>query len=52
VHYVVTEYGTACLFGKDLKQRARALVEIAHPNHRDMLLREAHERFGSLKNWV
>jgi acyl-CoA hydrolase len=52
VHYVVTEYGTACLFGKDLKQRAQALVEIAHPNHRDMLLREAHERFGSLKNWV
>jgi len=52
VHYVVTEYGTACLFGKDLKQRARALAEIAHPDHRDMLLREAHERFGSLKNWV
>jgi 4-hydroxybutyrate CoA-transferase len=32
VHYVVTEYGIADLFGKTLKERARALIEIAHPD--------------------
>lgn len=34
VHYVVTEYGVAQLFGKNVRQRARALIEIAHPNFR------------------
>jgi acyl-CoA hydrolase len=34
VHYVITEYGVAYLYGKTLKQRVRALVDIAHPNHR------------------
>src|SRR4030095_10590557 len=33
VHYVVTEFGIADLFGKNLKQRAEALVKIAHPSH-------------------
>ncbi len=37
VHYVVTEYGTAYLYGKNLKERANALVNIAHPAHRDEL---------------
>ncbi|HLY17245.1 MAG TPA: acetyl-CoA hydrolase/transferase C-terminal domain-containing protein [Bryobacteraceae bacterium] len=37
VHYVVTEYGVAYLFGKTLRQRAEALVAIAHPNFRDEL---------------
>lgn len=46
VHYVVTEYGVANLFGKNLTQRAKALVEIAHPKHRDELSREVFERFG------
>jgi len=46
VHYVVTEYGIAHLFGKNLKQRAYALLEIAHPEHRDALEREVFERFG------
>jgi acyl-CoA hydrolase len=45
VHYVVTEYGVANLYGRNLRQRARALIEIAHPNHRAKLEREAHERF-------
>lgn len=45
VHYVVTEYGVANLYGKNLRQRARALIEIAHPDHRAKLEREAHERF-------
>jgi acyl-CoA hydrolase len=45
VHYVVTEYGAANLYGKNLRQRARALIEIAHPDHRERLARAAHERF-------
>ena len=45
VHYVVTEYGVANLYGKTLRQRARSLIEIAHPDHRARLEREAHERF-------
>lgn len=37
VHYVVTEYGVADLFGKNLRQRAEMLIEIAHPDFRDEL---------------
>jgi acyl-CoA hydrolase/RimJ/RimL family protein N-acetyltransferase len=44
VRYVVTEYGVAYLFGKSLRERAVALIEIAHPEHRDALLAEAIER--------
>ena len=45
VHYVVTEYGIAYLYGKNLRQRARALIDIAHPDHRAMLEEKAWERF-------
>ena len=41
VHYVVTEYGTAYLFGRSLAERAVALIEIAHPAHREALLAAA-----------
>lgn len=44
-HYIVTEYGIAYLYGKNLRQRSRALIDIAHPNHRENLEREAYERF-------
>jgi acyl-CoA hydrolase len=44
-HYVVTEFGVADLFGKNLKQRALALIDIAHPNHREWLSKEVYERF-------
>lgn len=44
VHYVVTEFGVAYLYGKDLRQRAKALAEIAHPDHREDLLRAAKDR--------
>ena len=37
VHYVITEYGIADLYGKTLHERARALLEIAHPDDREML---------------
>ncbi|MAO63807.1 MAG: 4-hydroxybutyrate CoA-transferase [Balneola sp.] len=45
VHYVVTEYGVANLYGKNLGQRAKALVEIAHPDHREELEKAVFERF-------
>jgi len=45
VHYVVTEYGVAYLFGKNLRQRAKALISIAHPDDRETLERACHERF-------
>ncbi|HJU98679.1 MAG TPA: GNAT family N-acetyltransferase [Jiangellaceae bacterium] len=41
VHWVVTEYGTANLHGASVRERAIALVEIAHPDHREDLLRAA-----------
>ncbi|RFS23260.1 acetyl-CoA hydrolase/transferase family protein [Chitinophaga silvatica] len=47
VHYVVTEYGIAYLHGKNLKQRARALINIAHPDHRNKLEKDAFEIFKS-----
>ncbi len=46
VNYVVTEHGAASLHGKNLRQRARALIGIAHPGHREALERAAWERFG------
>ncbi len=48
VHYVVTEYGIAYLYGKNLRQRARALIDIAHPDHRADLEEKAWDRF---KRW-
>ena len=44
VHWVITEYGTAYLFGRSLAERAVALVEIAHPDDRRQLLEAAVER--------
>lgn len=48
VHWVVTENGIVNLFGKSLKQRARALISIAHPSHRTMLEEAYFGRFGVL----
>ncbi|MBL7924349.1 MAG: acetyl-CoA hydrolase/transferase family protein [Bacteroidia bacterium] len=47
VHYVVSEYGVAYLFGKNLRQRAKALISIAHPDDREHLEKAFHERFKS-----
>lgn len=44
VHWVITEYGTAYLFGRSLSERAVALIEIAHPDARAELLAAAVER--------
>ncbi len=44
VHWVITEYGTAYLFGRSLAERAVSLVEIAHPDDREALLAAAVEQ--------
>jgi 4-hydroxybutyrate CoA-transferase len=44
VHYVVTEYGVAHLYGKNARQRAEALIAIAHPDFRAELKAAARER--------
>lgn len=46
VHYVVTEHGVAYLHGRNLRQRARALIDIAHPNDREALLRDARSQWN------
>lgn len=43
IHYVATEYGVVNLFGKTIKERAKLLISIAHPDHREQLEREAFE---------
>jgi acyl-CoA hydrolase len=45
IHYVVTEYGVAYLYGKNLRQRAKALIDIAHPDDREWLTKSSYERF-------
>ncbi|MCA6073793.1 acetyl-CoA hydrolase/transferase family protein [Fulvivirga sedimenti] len=45
VHYIVTEFGIAHLYGLNLRQRAKALIEIAHPSKREELEKAAFERF-------
>ena len=44
VHYVVTEHGVAHLFGRNLRERAEALIEVADPRFRDELIRGAKAR--------
>jgi 4-hydroxybutyrate CoA-transferase len=43
VHYVVTEYGVADLYGKSIRQRVRSLINVAHPDFRDDLEKQAKE---------
>ena len=45
VQYVVTEHGVADLYGANLRRRARELIAVAHPDHREALERSAFERF-------
>lgn len=48
VHYVATEYGVVNLYGRNMDQRARLLIGIAHPDHRNMLEEAYYDRFGRL----
>lgn len=50
MHYVVTEYGVASLFGRNLRERAKQLIKVAHPDHRERLEKEAFEVL-KLKTW-
>jgi len=43
VHYIVTEYGVAELYGKTIRQRAKSLIKIAHPDFREDLIQQAKE---------
>ncbi|CAJ0588002.1 unnamed protein product, partial [Mesorhabditis spiculigera] len=43
-HHLVTEYGIASLFGKSVRQRAYELINIAHPDDRESLEKEAFKR--------
>jgi acyl-CoA hydrolase/RimJ/RimL family protein N-acetyltransferase len=43
VHYVITEYGIAYLFGKSIRERTVALIEVAHPRWREELLKTARK---------
>ena len=52
VHWVVTEYGKVNLFGKNLKQRAQALVSIAHPQHRAWLDKAFYARYQHINTTV
>lgn len=45
IHWVATEYGVVNLFGLNLVQRAKELIKIAHPMHREALEKEVFERF-------
>lgn len=44
VHYIVTEFGIAYLHGKSLTERAKSLIDIAHPMHREELSRQMQDR--------
>ena len=45
-HWLVTEFGAVNLYGRSLQERARLIIGIAHPDHREALDRAAFERFG------
>ena len=47
VRYIITEYGIADLYGKTIKQRAYALASIAHPDHRENILKEFFDAIKS-----
>ncbi len=47
IHWFVSEYGAVNLYGKTLQERAKLMISVAHPDHRERLEQEAFERFGS-----
>lgn len=52
IHWFVTEYGAVNLYGKSLQERARLLISVAYPDHREELERAAFERYGSHFRYV
>ncbi len=47
IHWFVTEYGAVNLYGRTLQERAKLIISVAHPDHREALEQAAFERFGS-----
>ena len=47
IHWFVTEYGAVNLYGRTLQERAKLIISVAHPNHREALEQAAFERYGS-----
>ena len=47
IHWVVTEYGAVNLFGLNMEHRAKELIKIAHPDHREVLEHGFYERFST-----
>ncbi len=47
IHWFVTEHGAVNLYGKSLQERAKLIISVAHPDHREALDKAAFERFGS-----
>ena len=52
IHWFVTEYGAVNLYGRSLQERARLLISVAHPDHREELDRAAFERYGSHHHYI
>ncbi|CDN32488.1 4-hydroxybutyrate coenzyme A transferase [Mucinivorans hirudinis] len=52
MHYFVTEFGAVDLYGKTLQERARLVISVAAPEHREALDKAAFERFGSHHHYV
>lgn len=52
MHWMVTEYGAVNLYGKTLQERARLIISIAHPDHREELDRAAFERWGEHHHYI
>ena len=52
VHWFVTEFGAVNLYGKSLQDRARLIISVAHPDHREALDRAAFERYGSHHHYI
>ena len=46
IHWVVTGYGKVNLYGLNMEQRGKALISIAHPDHREQLSKEFTTRFN------
>jgi acetyl-CoA hydrolase len=45
VHYIVTEFGIARLYGKTIRERVQELINVAHPKFREELQKSAHEKY-------
>ncbi len=52
IHWFVTEYGAVNLYGKSLQERARLIISVAHPDHREELEKAAFERYGTHHTYI